>query len=108
MMKQIVAGGSGAKKAAREQAAATREAAEAEAKRARLSAQAAQMQQESMINRQRAADAARTLQENQLDQEVDVEQVPANDEVAVVDDETTFRRRAPRDAYRARRAGIQI
>ena len=107
MMKQIVAGGSGAKKAAREQAAATREAAEAEAKRARLSAQAAQMQQESMINRQRAGDAARALQENQLNQEVDIEQVAANEVEADVD-ETTFRRRAPRDAYRTRRAGIQI
>lgn len=99
-------GSSGAKKAARISAAATREAAEAQAKQSRLQAQAAQQQQEQMINRQKALENARQLQESQKTQEVEVESTTVDE----VDTDERGRRRAPREAYRIGRgsSGIKL
>lgn len=99
---------SGMKRAAREQAQATREAAAAQAKQSRLQAQAAQQQQEQMIARNRAMDAAKALEENQVKQVVDVDTSP--DQQSLVEDPETGRRRAPREAYGVRRpqSGLRV
>lgn len=91
---------SGAKKAARIQAQATRETAEAQAKQARLQSQAAQQQQESMIARERAIKAAQSLQENQKVQEVEVDDTPTQSDYDV---DELGRKRAPREAFKVKR-----
>lgn len=93
--------GGGAKKAARIQAQATREAAEAQAKQSRLQAQAAQQQQENAIQRERAMKAAQALQENQKVQEVEVDDTINQDNYEL---DELGRRRAPREAFRVRRS----
>lgn len=98
----------GGGKSGSKQSRAIREEGEREAQRARLQAQAAQQQQESMIARQRATEAAQAAQEGQLKQNVEVEQDPVDDE-ELIDEEG--RRRAPRESYRlrtGRMSGINI
>lgn len=98
----------GSGKSGSKQARAITQEGEREAQRARLQAQAAQQQQESMIARQRATEAATAAMENQLKQTVEVEQAPV-DEPEMLDE--NGRRRAPREAYRVRAdrySGINI
>lgn len=89
----------GSGKSGKKQARAIAEEGQREEQRARLQAQAAQMQQESMINRQRATEAAQAAQDNLIKQEVEVEQAPVED-VEMLDE--NGRRRAPRESYRIR------
>lgn len=88
--------GGGAARAAREQARATREAAEAQARQARESARAAQQQSESTIARQRAAEAAKALEEGQTRQTVELDVAPEAQTTA----DDAERRRRPRDVFR--------
>lgn len=107
-MEQVKCGKGAMKRAAQEQARATREAADKEAARSRLAAQATQMQIEGNIARQRAGDKARDLQSAQIEQQVVVEQAPVTD--LVTEENGTRKRLAKRDAYRTsqRTSGIQI
>lgn len=90
-------GSGGAKKAARIQAQATREAAEAQMKQAREAARGAQLQQEHVIARQKIAENAKAAEDAQLKQTVEVDLAP---DVAETETDEMGRRRRPRDLFR--------
>lgn len=98
---------SGAKKAARIQAQATRESAEMQRKTMMEQAAAMQAQQERSIERQKALDAAKRMEENQVKQKVEVETGVEQDEAA---DEQGRRRRPTRERFRreGNSSGLQI
>lgn len=99
--------GSSAKKAARIQAQATRESAEMQRKTMMEQAAAMQAQQERSIERQKALDAAKRMEENQVKQKVEVETGVDEEQV----DEQGKRRRPARERYRGTQgssAGIRI
>lgn len=100
-------GGGGAKKAARIQAQATREASEAQLKQARLQAQGAQQQTEAMIARNKALAAAEEIAKREKPQEVNIDTTTQAD--AEID--SMGRRRNTREAFRLgqnKTSGIRI
>lgn len=97
----------GAKKAARIQAEATRKSAELNRKTMMEQAAAMQAQQERSIERQKALDAAKRMEENQVKQKVEVD-TGVDDNVP--DDDNIKRRRPMRERFNRddKTSGLQI
>lgn len=98
-------GGAAAKKAAKIQAKATLDAANAQAAQARLQAQAAQQTMEAGAARARITEEAKANAENQTVDKVKVEQNDSTDNTLDTNVDQNGRRRAPRDAFRVKTAG---
>lgn len=100
-------GGSGAKKAAKIQAQATREASEANLKQARMQAQGAQQQTEALIARNKALSAAEEMASKEKPQDVNIDTSTQAD----AEMDSKGRRRNTREVFRLgsqRTSGIQI
>src|SRR5690606_10418043 len=98
--------GGGAKRAAREQAAATREAAAQTARDNKLKAQAAVDQQAAAIARQQAADQVAAQPASRSTQQVEVNLATENNDSIGTDQ--MGRRRRPRDVFRSGSSGLNI
>ena len=92
-------GGGSQKRAINEQTKQIKANALAEEKRARELAVASQQQQESMIKRQKAVEAAQALEEGQVKQTVETDVSPEVGEEEI--DPVSGRRIAPRERFRA-------